>query len=66
MASKALRADLYVIDETSMINIELADFLLEEIEAGATIIFVGDNEQLPAIGAGNFCTISPAVREFQR
>ena len=54
LASKALRADLYVIDETSMINIELADFLLEEIEAGATIIFVGDNEQLPAIGAGNF------------
>ena len=54
LAMKALRADLYVVDETSMINIELADLLLDEIKPGATVIFVGDNEQLPAIGAGNF------------
>lgn len=54
LSSKELEADLYIVDESSMINIELADMFLSAIEPGATIIFVGDNDQLPAIGPGNF------------
>lgn len=54
LASKALQADFYVVDESSMINIELADTFLNEIQPGATVLFVGDDNQLPAIGAGNF------------
>lgn len=45
---------MYVIDEASMINIEMANMLLSEIENGSIVIFVGDVDQLPAIGAGNF------------
>ena len=37
-----------------MINIELADTFLNEIQPGATVLFVDDDNQLPAIGAGNF------------
>ena len=46
LAAKALKADLYVIDESSMINIELADAFLKEIKPGATVIFVGDEKHL--------------------
>ena len=67
LAAKALKADLYVIDESSMINIELADAFLKEIKPGATVIFVGDEKQLPSVEAGNFlhdlirCGILPVV-----
>lgn len=54
LATKALQADLYIIDEASMINIELADTFLKEIRKGATVIFVGDEKQLPSVDAGNF------------
>lgn len=48
------KSKMYIIDESSMINIEMANLLLSEIESGAIVIFLGDTDQLPAIGAGNF------------
>lgn len=46
---------LFIIDETSMIDMVKAFRLLREIdEAGARVVFVGDVFQLPSIGPGNF------------
>lgn len=48
-----LAADLVIIDETSMLDILLMNNLLEAINEGTRMIFVGDVDQLPAVGAGN-------------
>ncbi len=45
-------ADLVIIDETSMVDIELLSKLLERIKPGTKIIFVGDPDQLPSVGPG--------------
>lgn len=46
-------ADLLVIDESSMIDTLLLMQLLRAIKLGTTVIFVGDVDQLPSVGAGN-------------
>lgn len=48
-----IEADLLVIDEGSMLNIETASLLFQAIRPGATVIICGDANQLPAVGAGN-------------
>jgi exodeoxyribonuclease V alpha subunit len=48
-----LDADLIIIDETSMVDILLMNHLLNAVEAGSHILFVGDMDQLPSVGAGN-------------
>ena len=46
---------LIVIDESSMINLDMAEVLCEfASKAPSTICFVGDADQLPPIGAGCF------------
>jgi exodeoxyribonuclease V alpha subunit len=47
-----LDIDLLVIDETSMLDICLADDLLSAVPSGCQVIFVGDDHQLPSIGPG--------------
>ncbi len=42
-----------IIDEASMIDIMLADGLLEAIRSGTRVIITGDADQLPSVGAGN-------------
>ncbi len=49
-----LDADMIVIDETSMVDILLANHLLAAIGAGSHVLFVGDADQLPSVGPGNF------------
>ncbi|MBQ0101647.1 MAG: ATP-dependent RecD-like DNA helicase [Firmicutes bacterium] len=49
-----LEQDVIIIDETSMVDIILAQALLKAVKPGARIIFVGDSDQLPSVGAGNF------------
>lgn len=49
-----LEADLLIVDETSMLDIPLASLLLQAIPNGATVIFVGDSDQLPSVGPGAF------------
>ncbi len=46
-------ADCVIVDETSMVDIFLARALLRAIKPGARIVFVGDKDQLPSVGAGN-------------
>jgi exodeoxyribonuclease V alpha subunit len=51
---KPLDADIFIIDEASMIDILLANNLLKAIPQGAQICFVGDADQLPSVGPGQF------------
>ncbi|MFF2532176.1 AAA family ATPase [Brevibacillus sp. NPDC058079] len=48
-----LEADCVVIDESSMLDIQLAKSLFEAIPPGCKVIFMGDTKQLPSVGAGN-------------
>ena len=48
-----LRCDLLVIDEASMIDTVLMYHLLKAVPEGATLLLVGDVNQLPSVGAGN-------------
>ena len=47
-----LDADLVVIDEASMLDLLLANKLVKAIPPGAHVLFVGDVDQLPSVGAG--------------
>jgi exodeoxyribonuclease V alpha subunit len=47
-----LDADLIVIDEASMLDVLLANKLVKAIASGAHLLFVGDVDQLPSVGAG--------------
>ena len=45
--------DIFIFDETSMIDICLADDLLSALPDSATVVWVGDTDQLPSVGAGS-------------
>jgi exodeoxyribonuclease V alpha subunit len=51
--SNLVAADLIIIDEASMVDAPLMDRLLRAIPAPATLILVGDTDQLPSVGPGN-------------
>ena len=48
-----LACDLLVVDEASMMDTLLMYHLVKAIPLGATVIFVGDVNQLPSVGPGN-------------
>ncbi|MBU5676651.1 ATP-dependent RecD-like DNA helicase [Alkaliphilus sp. MSJ-5] len=48
-----LVGDVIIIDEVSMVDIMLMNSLLKAISRGTRLIFVGDVDQLPSVGAGN-------------
>lgn len=48
-----LYQDVIIIDEVSMVNVVLMDKLLKAVKPSAKLILVGDENQLPSIGAGN-------------
>ncbi|WP_248965686.1 SF1B family DNA helicase RecD2 [Sphaerisporangium perillae] len=47
-----LDADLLVVDEASMLDLLLANKLVKAVASGAHLLFVGDVDQLPSVGAG--------------
>ena len=51
-ADNPLEADVFIIDEMSMIDIVLFNALLKAIPMGARLILVGDVNQLPSVGPG--------------
>ena len=51
-AANPLDADLVVVDETSMVDVILANKLIKAIPPGAHLLLVGDVDQLPSVGAG--------------
>ena len=48
-----LKTDFLVVDETSMLDINLTASLLRAVPKAAQIVFIGDYDQLPSVGAGN-------------
>lgn len=48
-----LDADLVVVDESSMLDVHLAAALFAAIPTGASLILLGDVDQLPSVGPGN-------------
>ncbi len=48
-----LDENVIIVDEASMIDSALACALLKAIKPGARVIFIGDADQLPSVGAGN-------------
>lgn len=44
--------DVMIVDEASMIDVDLLVLLLESIPDGASLVFIGDPDQLPPVGPG--------------
>jgi exodeoxyribonuclease V alpha subunit len=51
-ARNPLETDFVVVDEASMIDVLLAHHLLQAIPLTATLLLVGDADQLPSVGPG--------------
>lgn len=47
-----LNLDYLVVDEVSMLDLQLAYDLLQAVPDGARVLFVGDADQLPSVGPG--------------
>ena len=50
--AKPLDCDLLVVDETSMVDVVLMAHLLRALPAKASLLLVGDIDQLPSVGPG--------------
>ncbi|MBP1763056.1 MAG: helicase, RecD/TraA family [Firmicutes bacterium] len=67
-AENPLEADVVIIDEASMLDISLTSYLLQAVPDGCRVIFVGDVDQLPAVGPGSVLKdiirseVTPVVR----
>lgn len=73
-----LDADVIIIDEMSMVDLNLMHVLLRAISIGTRLILVGDKDQLPSVGPGSvlkdiiesecFCatTLSKIFRQAQQ
>jgi exodeoxyribonuclease V alpha subunit len=55
-ADNPLECDLLVADECSMIAVPLANQLLKAVATRTAVILVGDVDQLPSVGPGQFLT----------
>jgi exodeoxyribonuclease V alpha subunit len=48
-----IEAEVLVLDEVSMLDVELAASLLRAVPPGCRLVMVGDADQLPSVGPGN-------------
>lgn len=46
-------ADIVIVDEMSMVDMFLMNYLLQSIYQGTKLILVGDSDQLPSVGPGS-------------
>ncbi len=70
--------DVVVLDEASMVNVEIFKALLSAVAEGSKVIICGDDEQLPPIGSGNIfhdllrmkqfncCKLTKILRQAER
>ena len=50
--SDPLKADAVIVDEMSMVDVQLLDSLLQAVSGKTRLILVGDPDQLPPVGPG--------------
>lgn len=55
-----LKADFLIVDECSMLDISLTAALLKAVSCNCQLLFIGDVDQLPSVGAGN--VLKDAIR----
>ena len=48
-----LEVDFLIVDECSMLDINLTASLLKAVPPDSQVLFIGDADQLPSVGAGN-------------
>jgi len=64
-------ADVIILDEVSMVDVQLMKSFLSAVKKSTTLIFVGDHNQLPSVGPGNIlsdminCKLIPHVELTQ-
>lgn len=47
-----IECSILILDESSMVDVSMLDRVLKCLEDGASLLFVGDIDQLPSVGAG--------------
>ena len=52
-AEERLNGSIVIVDEASMLDQHIASLLVEKIANGTRVVFIGDSDQLPSVGAGN-------------
>lgn len=52
-AQKPLEAGAIVVDESSMVDLRMADALTQAVAEGTRLVLVGDVDQLPSVGPGS-------------
>ncbi|MBQ3865630.1 MAG: ATP-dependent RecD-like DNA helicase, partial [Clostridia bacterium] len=63
-----LDEEVVVVDETSMVDIQIFSSLLRALRPGSRIVLIGDGDQLPSVGAGEVlrdtieCGVFPVCR----
>lgn len=60
-----LDADAVIVDEVSMLDVQLFSSLLKALNFGTRLILVGDKDQLPSVGAGNVLADIIASNKFR-
>lgn len=67
-AGNPMKGDVFIIDEASMVDIELMHSFIQAIPDTSCVIFVGDIDQLPSVGPGNVLSdmIQSGVIPFQK
>ena len=65
-AKHPLELDVLIVDESSMIDLELASSLFDALEKHVRVIVVGDADQLPSVGPGLFLWDLLNVKEVPR
>lgn len=63
-ADNPLEYDVIIIDEMSMVDINLMYALLSAITVGTRLIMVGDEHQLPSVGPGNVLNDMIASKKY--
>ena len=53
-AEDPLTSQMLVVDEASMVDLRLAHSLLQAVGSQQHVLFIGDKDQLPSVGAGKF------------
>lgn len=53
VSTTSIDSKFVIVDEASMIDISLLDYLIDAISPSSFVLFCGDTEQLPSVGPGN-------------